>query len=1224
MGWRAGVDSGGTFTDICLYDEGSGRLDIWKTPSTPEDPSQGIVDALIHGLQRVGGDMPDLSYFGHGTTVATNALIELRGARTGLVTTAGFRDLLEIGRQKRPSLYDMMADKPTTLVPRNLRIEVPERLRSDATVECPLDLEAVRNAARALSDKGAEAVAVCFLYSFLNGSHERAAEAAIASEMEGVFISLSSEVAPEFREFERLSTTVVNAFLGPVMKRFLTRLDRRLHDAGIPVTLHLTQSNGGVIGVETAARHPVRTLLSGPSTGVVAAQAIARNAGFGKLIAFDAGGTSTDVALLENGDCKRAAEAEVHGYPIKLPMLDIHTVGAGGGSIAVVDSGGLLKAGPESAGAHPGPACYGKGGAAPTVTDANVVLQTLNPVSILGGRMRIRRDLAVAAITSLAERLGMGLHETAQGIVSVATANMARAIRVISVQRGHDPRDCVLMAYGGAGPLHAARLARELDISRVVVPPAPGALCALGLLLTDLKADFAQSRLMVPAPDTCGEISGIFDSLEAQATQWLDRESIPIGKRMLVRSSDLRYAGQNHELQVPFPAGPVSATSIDELKANFETAHRRRFGFAVEGEAVELATLRVEALGLVEKAELAPPRTRQSTASPKPSEWRNVWMPEAKGLVNCRVFNRSMPSSWARNHRSGNRRADGHNDACSARHGRANRCAPEPDSGVGPVTRIDPITVEVIGSALSSIVEEMGEALVRTSYSTNIKERRDCSTALFDRNGETLCQAEHIPMHLGSFIGVVGHIRDRFKADEFRAGDVFMANDAYVGGGTHLPDIVLAEPVFVDGVHIAWAVNTAHHADFVDRGHDHIYQEGLRIPPVRLYREGKLQGDLLEMFLLNCQVPDERMSDIRAQMSANRLGVRRMHDLCARYGVETVMAAGDALLDYAERKMRAGVASIPDGTYWFSDTFDSNQFFGILPLSVEITVAGTEMTLCFDAPPQVRAGLNMVYTALLASVYYAVKSAVDPTILPNAGLARPLTIAAPEGSILNCRHPAAVDGRVITCQRVADLVFGALAKALPDRVAAAGNGSCTSAVFSGARDDGSIWVYLETIGGGGGARPSADGLSGIHVHLTNTSNLPVEALEPEYPLTLLRYELASGSAGTGKFRGGLGIRRVYRADRECRLTVEGSRLDSRPWGLNGGGEGDGMQIDFGDGRTDFSGTADLRPGQVVSITTAGGGGHGPAALRSAEAVARDVDEDFVSPAVAREVYGQAS
>ena len=537
------------------------------------------------------------------------------------------------------------------------------------------------------------------------------------------------------------------------------------------------------------------------------------------------------------------------------------------------------------------------------------------------------------------------------------------------------------------------------------------------------------------------------------------------------------------------------------------------------------------------------------------------------------------------------------------------------------MSTIDPITVEVIGSALSSIVEEMGEALVRASYSTNIKERRDCSTALFDNKGNTLCQAEHIPMHLGSFIGILPHIMKRFDIADIKPGDVFIGNDAYEGGATHLPDIVMAEPIYVEEMLVGWAVNTAHHSDFADLGHEHIFQEGIRIPPVRLYKAGELQEDIQNLFLLNCQVPHERISDLRAQMSANRLCVQRMQDLCAKYGTEKVLAAGEELQDYAERKMRAGIAAIPDGTYSFSDIFDSNQWKERMEFSVDITVAGDEMTLAFDGPPQVRSGLNMIYTSLLASCYYAVKAVVDPTILPNAGLARPLTVTAPEGSILNCKHPAAVEGRIAACQRVADIIEGALAKAIPSKVPAAGNGCCTGAIFNGTREDGSIWVYLETIGGGGGARPTKDGLSGIQVHLTNTSNLPVEALELEYPLTLLRYELVDGSAGGGQYRGGMGIRRVYRVEQPCRFSVEASRVSSCAWGLEGGKPGEMTHLDFGDGRTEFKGMADLKPGQIVEIVTPGGGGYGDPAKRSEEAIERDLAEDRISKDYAKQVYG---
>lgn len=524
-----------------------------------------------------------------------------------------------------------------------------------------------------------------------------------------------------------------------------------------------------------------------------------------------------------------------------------------------------------------------------------------------------------------------------------------------------------------------------------------------------------------------------------------------------------------------------------------------------------------------------------------------------------------------------------------------------------PAKGLDPITVEVIGAALLSIVDETGEALVRASYSTNVKERRDCSTALFDRHGQTLCQAEHIPIHLGSFIGIVPKILELHRIEDMAPGDVFIGNDAYMGGGTHLPDIVLAEPIFVDGELLAWTVNLAHHADFADRGHEHIYQEGLRIPPIHLYRGGVLQKDVQDLILLNCQVPRERLSDLRSQMAANRVGVRRIQDLCGRYGADVVLGAGEALLDYAERKMRIGIQSLPDGVYGFADVFDGPEFEAPLPLAVELTIEGDAMRVAFTAPPQQRAGANMTWTALAATVYYIVKSVVDPTVPPNAGLARPIEVAAPEGSFVNCVHPAAVNGRVQTCQRVADLVLGALGQAAPDRVTACTNSACCVATFAGQRAaDGELWVYLETFGGGGGARPTKDGLDGIHVHVTNTSNLPVEALELEYPLTITRYELVGDSAGAGRYRGGMGLRRVIRANEDCLVRVDISRTQSRSWGLAGGGEGGGAALERGPGVAPFiNDRGSLRAGQWFAIVTPGGGGYGPPAERDPEALALD-------------------
>ena len=640
MAWRIGVDSGGTFTDICLFDEDTGRIAVWKVSSTPDDPSRGIAQGVVEGMGRVGVTPAELCYFGHGTTVGTNALIQHRGVKTGLITTDGFRDLLEIGRQKRPDLYDMQADKPAVLVARDLRLEVPERVRHDGTIETVLDEDAVRLAAHALRAAGVEAVAVCFLYGFVRPEHEQAALRILGEEFPAAYACAGHAVAPEFREYERLSTTVVNAYLGPVMRRYIERLAERLVQLGVTVAPHLTQSNGGVIGFEQAVRLPVRMVLSGPSTGVVAAAEVGRLAGFPDLITFDMGGTSTDVALLTGGQCRLASEAVVHGYPIKAPMLDIHTVGAGGGSIAYVDSGGLLKVGPRSAGADPGPVCYGKGNTQATVTDANVVLQTLNPEYLLGGRMVVRQDLARAAIGRLAARLGMDVMATAQGIVSVVTANMARAIRVISVQRGHDPRDYTLMAFGGAGPLHAARLARELDVSRVLVPRNPGILCAMGLLLTDLRADFAVTRLRPLGAAALPEIEAAFRVLSGQAADWFAAEGIADDARRIARTVDMRYAGQNYELPVALHEGRVTAGSLNELADGFAAAHQRMYGFVAADEPVQLVTYRIAAAGVVRKAALTPQAEAGANAAGALAGRREAWFPEAGGFVSCPVYDR--------------------------------------------------------------------------------------------------------------------------------------------------------------------------------------------------------------------------------------------------------------------------------------------------------------------------------------------------------------------------------------------------------------------------------------------------------------------------------------------------------------------------------------------------------------------------------------------------------
>lgn len=536
---------------------------------------------------------------------------------------------------------------------------------------------------------------------------------------------------------------------------------------------------------------------------------------------------------------------------------------------------------------------------------------------------------------------------------------------------------------------------------------------------------------------------------------------------------------------------------------------------------------------------------------------------------------------------------------------------------------LDPVQVEVIGSALTSICDEMGEALVKASYSPNIKERRDCTTCIFDVDGNALAQAEHIPLHLGSLMGIVDAVLARYPLEGIRDGDSFLGNDPHTGGGTHLPDIVLVTPIFVDGALAGWATNLAHHADYADRGHENIFQEGIRIPAVRIVRDGEFLDDILHLILTNMQVPAERIADFNAQLAANKLGVERVREIAKRYGLETLKTAGLALLDYTERKVRSGIRELPNGIYDFTDSFDSDELDNTFDISVRITVEDDSMHLEFNAPEQVRASINMVRTALLATVYYAVKTVVGADIPANAGLYRAITAHAPEGSVLSCVSPAAVNGRTQLCQRVVDLVHGALAQADPGKVIAACYGSVPATTFSGVNPrTGEYYVYLETIGGGLGAGGCWDGLNGVQSHITNTSNLPIESLEAEYPLFVEKYELVNGSGGAGEHRGGMGIHRRIRSEHDdCICDVSVSRLKSRPWGLQGGLPGAALRVEKNDGDTVTESVTRLNAGESIAVLTAGGGGYGDPNKRPHETVLRDIREERITPTEATELYG---
>ena len=640
--FRIGIDVGGTFTDLFLLDTASGAVARHKLLSTPGEPHLAPLAGIREILAQVGGNGAGVAFIGLGTTVMTNALLERKGAATGLITTAGFRDLLEIARQTRPHTFDPFVSKPEPLVPRQLRREVAERIAADGAVITALDAASLNAAIDCLLAEGVKAIAVCLLNSYANPQHERAIAARLRERWPAGHVSISTDVLPEFREYERLSSTVVNAYLMPATRDYFRAFAAEVAQLGIPEPPFIMNSGGGIMTPEQAGERPIDTLFSGPSGGVSGAVFVAARGGHANIITFDMGGTSTDVCLVQNGKPQLSHSRMINGCPLKAAALDVHTVGAGGSSIAGLDAGGLLFVGPHSAGARPGPACYGHGGERATVTDANVVLGRLNPQFLLGGALRIDAARSHAAIErDVAKPRNIDVVEAAAAIIAVADTNMAHAVRFVSVERGLDPGDFMLVAFGGAGPVHAAAVARHLGVAGVLVPPAPGVLCAMGVLVNDLQADFSRTRMTgESAPDCIATVDGVYRELEDKGRAAFAGNQHKAGQLDLLRTVDARYTGQNHELTVEVPAGPFDGKSLAAMKANFHAAHREMFGYDSPEKPIELVTFRLRTRMTVERGDFTGAQPSARTGGLAPAATRNVYFENAGGFVDCPVYDR--------------------------------------------------------------------------------------------------------------------------------------------------------------------------------------------------------------------------------------------------------------------------------------------------------------------------------------------------------------------------------------------------------------------------------------------------------------------------------------------------------------------------------------------------------------------------------------------------------
>ena len=649
MAWRLGIDIGGTFTDVALVNDVDGTIGIAKTPTTPSDFGKAVLSGLHSALDRYGVQPDEVSLLSHATTVVTNSILEENGARTALISTRGFRDVLELRRSARSDLYDMFQDSPRVLVPRHRRLEITERLDATGTVIVPLAESEIPGLIKELKDLKVEAVAISLLFSFLNDHHERRLGDALREALPDAAIFLSSEVLPEVREFERTSTTAVCAYVAPILGSYLKQLETATDSLGLP-KLHVMGSTGGVFDVREALRLPVNSVESGPAAGVIAAQLVGAQLGETNLISFDMGGTTAKASLIRDGQIEVTADYEVggtgsqnrwvtgSGHPIRVPVIDLAEVSAGGGSIAWIDPAGSLRVGPHSAGAEPGPVCYGQGGDQPTVTDANLVLGYLDAHSLLDGDLPIDYQRAEHALKKkIGDPMNMTALQAAAAVRDIVNNGMAEALRIVSIERGHDPREFSLVAFGGAGPVHAAALADELDIPRIIVPPIPGGFSALGLVMTDVRRDYARTLYRQLEDLPASDIEAVWSELQVQGEEMLRSTQIRPDRWRFRRSADLRYSRQAYELNVTAEAGEFTDRSKATLAERFHSRHEQTYGHKNLTEPVHLVTLRLTAVGELDRLEITD--TIQSDGASEKSR-RPVWFAET-GTTDCSVHNRS-------------------------------------------------------------------------------------------------------------------------------------------------------------------------------------------------------------------------------------------------------------------------------------------------------------------------------------------------------------------------------------------------------------------------------------------------------------------------------------------------------------------------------------------------------------------------------------------------------
>jgi 5-oxoprolinase (ATP-hydrolysing) len=1195
--WQFWIDRGGTFTDV-VAKRPDGALVTHKLLS--ENPEQ-YPDAALHGIRSLLGLARDATIpaaeveaVKMGTTVATNALLERKGDRTVLLVTRGFRDALRIGYQARPALFVRHIVKPAEIYERVC--EVPERVTADGDVLEPLGEAACREALQRAFDDGIRAVAVVFLHGYRHRDHERRA-GAIAREVGFTQVSLSHEVSPLMKLVSRGDTTVVDAYLSPILRRYVDRVAGELNGA----RLMFMQSNGGL--TDAALFQGKDSILSGPAGGIVGAVATSEMAGFERIIGFDMGGTSTDVSHYA-GEYERAFDTLVAGVRMRVPIMRIHTVAAGGGSILKFEDY-RYRVGPESAGANPGPTCYRRGGPL-TVTDCNVMLGKLQPAHFPavfgpGADEPIDAEAVRAAFDALAadierETGDRPLPESvAEGFLTIAVENMANAIKKISVQRGYDVTEYTLCCFGGAGGQHACMVADALGMKRVFLHPYAGVLSAYGMGLADIRAMREQAVEAALGEDT-STVEAALASLQEQVCTEVAGQGIPQDAIEVRRRAHVRYEGTDSPLVVDH--GDPNA-----VQAGFEAAYRDRYGFVMPEKRLIVEAISVEAIGRTESVE--DPQQPVADHLPAPEPVDRVRMHSTEAWHDSPLFDRETLRAGQRivgpaiiKEPTGTTVVEpGWAATVTARnHLVLERITPLPKrEAVG--TEADPVMLEVFNNLFMSIAEQMGAALENTAYSVNIKERLDFSCAIFDRIGQLIANAPHMPVHLGSMSESV-QVIIAARGESMRPGDVYVLNNPY-HGGTHLPDITVVTPVFDDaGSDILFYVaSRGHHADVggitpgsMPPDSRHIDEEGVLIDNFELVSQGRFRERETVELLTGGRFPvrnvEQNLADLKAQIAANEKGVQELRKMVSHFGLDVVQAYMQHVQDNAEGAVKRVLGVLQDGHFRYE--LDDGS-----AVEVTITVDRDARRARIDfsgTSAQLSSNFNAPSAVCRAACLYVFRTLVDDEIPMNDGCLKPISIHIPEGCMLSPRYPAAVvAGNVETSQVITDTLYGALG------VMGAAQGTMNNFVWGDDR-----YQYYETICGGSGAGPDFDGCDAVHTHMTNSRLTDPEVLEWRFPVRLEDFRIRRGSGGRGRHHGGDGTVRRVRFLRDMTATILSGHRRVAPYGMSGGEPGATGRnyVERADGTVDDLAGADrteVKSGDVFVIETPGGGGYGPPA-----------------------------